>query len=111
VAQLPSPPLLWRYGCCRGRMTGVMSRQGVVPVPLLTVHGHVHHVDGASTVVGGPRGSPSCLRVPRAPRARRKRAAGVEGSGAFDDTAGARARQRDVARYAYRARGLSARLG
>jgi hypothetical protein len=109
VAQLPSPPLLWRYGCCRGRMTEVMSRQGMVPVPLLTVHGHVHHVDGASTIVGGPRGSPSCLRVPRAPQERRKCAAG--GSGAFDDTAGARARWRDVARYAYHARGLSTRLG
>jgi hypothetical protein len=31
---------------------------------------------GASTTVGGPHGSPSCLRVPRAPRARRKCAAG-----------------------------------
>jgi hypothetical protein len=31
---------------------------------------------GASAVVRGPRGSPSCLRVPRAPRARWKRAAG-----------------------------------
>jgi hypothetical protein len=33
------------------------------------------------------------------------------GSGAFDDATGARARRRDVARDAYRARGLSARLG
>jgi hypothetical protein len=47
-------PLLWRYGCRRGRMTGVMSSQGVVLVPLLTVHGHVYHVDGASTVLGAP---------------------------------------------------------
>jgi hypothetical protein len=46
VAQLPSPSLLWRYGCRRGRMTGVMSSQGVVPVLLLTVHGHVNPVDG-----------------------------------------------------------------
>jgi hypothetical protein len=76
VAQLPSTPLLWRYGCHRGRMTGVMSSQGVVLVPLLTVYGHVHHVDRASTIVGGPRGSPSCLRVPRAPRARQKHTAG-----------------------------------
>jgi hypothetical protein len=68
VAQLPSPPLLWRYGYRRGRMTGVMSSQGVVLVPLLTVHGHVHHVDEASTIIGAPRGSPSCQRVPRAPR-------------------------------------------
>jgi hypothetical protein len=57
-------------------MTEVMSGQSVVPVPLLTVHGHVHHVDGVSTMLGGPRGSPSCLRAPRAPRARWKCAAG-----------------------------------
>jgi hypothetical protein len=57
-------------------MIGVMSSQGMVPVLLLTVHGHIHHIDGASTVVGGPRGSPSCLRVPRAPRARQKCAVG-----------------------------------
>jgi hypothetical protein len=55
VAQLSSPPLSWRCGCCRGRMTGIMSGQ---------------------SVVGGPRGSPSCLRVPRAPQARQKHAAG-----------------------------------
>jgi hypothetical protein len=49
-----SPLLLWRYGCRRGRMIGVMSSQSVVLVPLLTVHGHVHHVDGANTVLGVP---------------------------------------------------------
>jgi hypothetical protein len=108
VAQLPSSPLLWMYGCHRDRMTGVMSSQGIVPMPLLTVHGHVHHVDGASTMVGPPRGSLSCLRVPRAPRARQKHA--VRGSDAFDDVVGAWARRRDVARDAYHARGLSARL-
>jgi hypothetical protein len=52
VAQLPSPPLLWRYGYHRGRMTGVMSSQGVVLVPLLTMNSHVHDVDGASTMLG-----------------------------------------------------------
>jgi hypothetical protein len=57
-------------------MTGIMSSQGVVLVPLLTVHGHVHHVDGSEYRGRGPRGSLSCLRVPRAPQARRKRAAG-----------------------------------
>jgi hypothetical protein len=56
---------------------------------------------GASTVVGGPHGSPSCLRVPRAPRARRKRAAGDPVL--FNDAMGAQARWRDVARDAYRA--------
>jgi hypothetical protein len=63
------------YGCRRGRLIGVMSSQDVVHVPLLNVHGHVHHVDRASTVLG-PRDFPSCLRVPRVPWARRKRAAG-----------------------------------
>jgi hypothetical protein len=33
------------------------------------------------------------------------------GSGTFDDATGARASQRDITRDAYRARGLSARLG
>jgi hypothetical protein len=75
MAQLLSPPLLWWYGCHHGRMTGVMSSQGVISVPLLTVHGHVHHVDGASTVLG-PCGSLSFLRVPRAPRTKRRRAVG-----------------------------------
>jgi hypothetical protein len=73
VAQVPSPLSLWRYECRRSRMTGVISSQGVVSVFLLTVHGHVHHVDGASTVLGPPRGSPPCLRVPHAARARQKR--------------------------------------
>jgi hypothetical protein len=54
VAQLPLPPLLWRYGCHRGRMTGAMSSQSVVLVPPLTMHGHVHHVNGASIVLGVP---------------------------------------------------------
>jgi hypothetical protein len=69
-------PLLWKYGCRRGRMTGVISSQGVVPMLLLTVHGHVHHVDGSEYHSWGPCGSPPCLRVPRGPRVRRKHAAG-----------------------------------
>jgi hypothetical protein len=48
----------------------------VVPMPLLTVHGHVHHVDGIEYRSWGLHGSPSCLRVPCAPRARRERTAG-----------------------------------
>jgi hypothetical protein len=47
-------PLLWRYGYHRGRMTGVVSSQDVVLMPLLTMHSHVHHVDGACTVLGAP---------------------------------------------------------
>jgi hypothetical protein len=100
VAQLPSLPLLWRYKCRRGRMTGVMSSQGVVPVPLLTVHGHVHHADRASTVVGAPWLSvlPEGSTCPSGEAEMRR-----GGSGAFDDVARARARRRDVARDAYRA--------
>jgi hypothetical protein len=80
----------------------------MVLVPLLTVYGHVHHVDGASTVWGSPwllvlPGGSTCLSG----EAKTRRG----GSGAFDDAAGARARRRDVARDAYRARDLSARLG
>jgi hypothetical protein len=76
VTQLPSPLLLLRYGCHCGRMTGVMSGQGVVPVLLWTMHGHVHLIDGSECRSWGARGSPSCLRVPHAHRARWKRAAG-----------------------------------
>jgi hypothetical protein len=74
VAQLSLPPFLWRYGRRRGRMTGVMSNQGVVPVLLLTVHGHVYPTDGSECGSWGAHGSPSCLRVPRAPQARREHA-------------------------------------
>jgi hypothetical protein len=56
-------------------MIRVMSSQGMVHALLLTVHSHVHHVDRSEFRSWGPRGSPSCLRVPRAPRARRKHAA------------------------------------
>jgi hypothetical protein len=72
VAQLSSPPLLRRYGRHGGRITRVMFGQCVVPVLLLTVHGHVYPIDGSECHSQGPRGSPSCLRVPRAPRARWK---------------------------------------
>jgi hypothetical protein len=54
VARLPSPPLLWRYGCRGGTMTRVMSGQGVVPVLLLTVHGHVHPIDSSKCHSQGP---------------------------------------------------------
>jgi hypothetical protein len=109
VAQLPSPPLLWRYGCRRGRMTGVMSSQGVVPMPLLTVHGHVHHVDGSEYRSWGAPWLPILPKGSTCPSGEAEMRRG--GLGAFDDAAGARARWRDVARDTYRARGLSTRLG
>jgi hypothetical protein len=40
-------PSLLRYGCRRGAMTGVMLSQGMVPVLLLTVHGHVRPIGGS----------------------------------------------------------------
>jgi hypothetical protein len=40
-------------------MTRVMLGQGVVPMLLLTVHGHVHPIVGAGAAVGGPVAS--CL--------------------------------------------------
>jgi hypothetical protein len=51
-------PLLWRYGYRRGRMTGVMLSQGVVPVLLLTVHGHVYPIDGSECRSWGPPVAP-----------------------------------------------------
>jgi hypothetical protein len=68
-----------------------MLGQGVVPVLLLIVHGHVRPIGGSRCRGWGPRGSPSCQRVPRVPRARRKYAEGV---GRFDDVMGARARRK-----------------
>jgi hypothetical protein len=86
----------------------VMSSQVDVHVALLTVHGHVH-VDGASTIVGGPPWLPVLPKGSTCPSSEVKTHRG--GSGAFDDATRARARRRDVTRDAYRARGLSARLG
>jgi hypothetical protein len=82
-------PLLWRYGYHRGRMTRVMSSQDVVLMPLLTVHGHVHHVDGATSVLGAPVAPvlPEGSTCPSGEAETRRR-----GSGAFNDAAGARAR-------------------
>jgi hypothetical protein len=40
------------------------------------VHDPVHHVDGSEYCSWGPRGFPSCLRVPRALWERQKRATG-----------------------------------
>jgi hypothetical protein len=45
-------PVAVRHGYRHGRMTRVISSQGVVFVFLLTVHGHFYHVDGASSVLG-----------------------------------------------------------
>jgi hypothetical protein len=45
-------PVTVRHGYRDGRMTGVISSQGVVSVFLLTIQGHIHHVDGASSVLG-----------------------------------------------------------
>jgi hypothetical protein len=95
VAQLPSPPLMWRYGCHHGIMTGVMSSQGVVPVLLLTVHGHVHPIDGSECSSWGPSWLPVLLEGSTCTSSEAETRCG--GLGAFDDTAGARVRQRDVA--------------
>jgi hypothetical protein len=82
-------------------MTGVISSQSVVPVLLLTVHGHVHHVDRSEYRSWGPPWLPVLPEGSSAPWARQKHTAG--GSDAFDDAAGAQARRRDVVRDAYRA--------
>jgi hypothetical protein len=70
-------------------MTGVMLGQGVVSVLLFTVHSHVCPIGGSGCNGWGPRGSLSCQRAPRVPRARQKYAEGVE---RFDDVMGAQAR-------------------
>jgi hypothetical protein len=57
----------------------------MVLVPLLTVHGHVHHVDGASTVLGSLwlPASPEGTMCPSGEAKMRR-----GGSSAFDDAAG-----------------------
>jgi hypothetical protein len=77
----------------------------MVLVLLLTVHDHVHHVNGSEYRSWGPSWHHVLLKGPTCSSGE------VEthhrGSGAFDDVTGARARRRDVARDAYRVRGLS----
>jgi hypothetical protein len=68
-----------------------MLGQGVVPVLLLTVHDHVCPIGGSGCRGWGPRGSLSCQRAPRVPRARQKYAEEV---GRFDDIMGAWARRK-----------------
>jgi hypothetical protein len=63
VAQLLLPLLLWRYGRRCGTMTGVMSSQGVVPVLLVTMHGHVHPIDGSECRSWGPPWLPVLPKV------------------------------------------------
>jgi hypothetical protein len=70
VAQLPSPVTV-RHGYRYGRMTGVISSQGMVfRVPVDYTRSRPSR-RWSELRVGGPHGSPPCLRVPRAPRARR----------------------------------------
>jgi hypothetical protein len=63
----------------------------VIPVLLLTVYGHIRPIGGSGCHGWGPRGSSSCQRAPRVPRARRKY---VEGVGRSNDVMGARARRK-----------------
>jgi hypothetical protein len=104
VALLSSPPLLWRYGCCHGRMTEVMSSQGVVLVLMLTVHVHVHTIDGSECRSWEPPWLPVLPEGSTCPSGEAE--THHEGSGTFDDAVRAQARWRDVARDAYRAQGL-----
>jgi hypothetical protein len=68
----------------------------VVPVPLLTMHGHVHHVDGSEYCGWGPPWLPVLPECSTCPSGEAKMHRG--GSGAFDDAVGARAKRRDVTR-------------
>jgi hypothetical protein len=108
MAQLRSPPLLWRYGCCRSRMTEVTSSQVMVPMFLLTVHDHVHHIDGASTVLGPPW-LPTLSEGSTCPLGETGTLRG--GSGTFYDAGGLGRGGEISPEMPYRVRGLSARLG
>jgi hypothetical protein len=76
-----------------------MLSQGVVPVLLLTMHGHVHPIGGSGCHGWGV---PMAHRLARGlhvslGRGRSK----LRGSGTFDDATGARARRRNVTRGAH----------
>jgi hypothetical protein len=66
-------------------MTGVMLGQGMIPVLLFIVCGHIRPIGGSGCRGWGPRGSPSCQRGPRVLRARQKYAERVK---RFDDIMG-----------------------
>jgi hypothetical protein len=66
----------------------------VVPVLLLTVHGHIHHVDRSEYRSLGPPWLPVLPEGSTCPSSEAEMRHG--GSDAFDDAVGARARQRDV---------------
>jgi hypothetical protein len=85
-----------------------MLGQGVVPVLLLTVHGHVRPICGSGCRGWAPRGSPSCKRAPRVPRTRRKYVEGVE---RFWWRHEGSSEAKTVTRGAYLARDLSAGSG
>jgi hypothetical protein len=92
---LSSPLLLLRYGYRHGRMNRVISSQGMVLVLLLTVHGHVHRVDGSEYHSWGPSWLPVLPKGSTCPSGEAEMCRG--GSSAFDDVTGAWARRRDVA--------------
>jgi hypothetical protein len=71
------------YGRRCGGMTGVMLGQSVVPAFLLTVHGLVRPIGESGCHGEGPRGSLSCQRAPRVPRARQKYTKGIWRAYAF----------------------------
>jgi hypothetical protein len=78
-------PVAMRHSYHHGRMTGVISSQGAVSVFLLTVHGHFHHVDGASSVLGAPWLS-ALPKGSTCPSGEAETCRGV--SSAFDDAGG-----------------------
>jgi hypothetical protein len=86
-----------------------MLGQGMVPVLLLTVHGHIRPIDGSGCHGSG---------VPMARRLARgfhvslgQGESKPRGSDAFDDVTGARVRRKNVVRGAHLTQGLSIRLG
>jgi hypothetical protein len=75
---------------------------------LLTMHGHVHPIDGSECRSWGPSWIPVLLEGSTCPSGEAKTRCG--GSCPFDDATGAPARRRDITRDTYRAPGLFARL-
>jgi hypothetical protein len=90
-------------------MTRVMLGQGMVPMLLLTVHGHICPIGGSRC-----RG----LGVPMARRLARvlyvslgRDESKLRGSDAFDDAMGARARRKNVTQGTHLTQDLSTRFG
>jgi hypothetical protein len=83
--------------------------QGMVPVLLLAMHGHVHPISGSRCHDWGVPVAHCLAKGSHVSLGRGK--SNPRGSGTFDDATGAQARWRNVTQGSHLTRDLSAKLG